>query len=93
MVVSKCTQLVHHRSTSFRCYLVIGLVCIGCTYEVWLVCLGEELFQELGPEFVEHLLQVDVGASVVMPQVCIQVREDLGVLGVHSTPGGGEELL
>lgn len=69
---------------------LLVIACINCTYEVWLVCLGEELFQELCPEIIEHLLQVNIGASVVMPQVLIQVREDLGVLGVHGTPGGGE---
>lgn len=82
---------MHHCSISFYCQLV--LACMSFTYEAWLVCLGEEPFQEPGPEFVEHLLQVDVGASVVMSQVRIEVREDMGILGIHNTPGGGEGLM
>lgn len=55
----------------------------GCTDEILLVCLVEELLQQLGPEFVQHLFQVDIGASVVVPQIREQVREDLGILGVY----------
>lgn len=55
--------------------------------------MGEELLQELGPEVVEHLLQVDVGASVVVPQVRVQFREHMGILGVDGAPGGGEGLV
>lgn len=54
----------------------------GCTYEILLVCLVEELLQQLGPEFVEHLFQVDIGASVIVLQILVQVGEDLGILGV-----------
>ncbi len=49
---------------------------------ILLVCLVEELLQQPGPEFVEHLLQVDIGASVIVPQIRVEVREDLGILGV-----------
>ncbi len=55
---------------------------VGCTYGVLLVCLVEELLQKPGPEFVEHLFQVDVGTSVIVPQIRVQVREDMGILGV-----------
>lgn len=63
------------------------------TYETRLVRPVEEPLQEPGPEFVEHLLQVDVGASVIVPQICVQVSEDLGILGVQGAPGGGEGFL
>ena len=46
----------------------------------------EELLQQPGPELVEHLLQVDIGASVVVPQIRVQVREDLGILGIYGAP-------
>lgn len=49
------------------------------------VCLVEEFLQQLGPEFIENLLQVDAGASVVALQIFVQVREDLGILGIYST--------
>lgn len=65
----------------------------GRTYETQVVRLVEEPLQELGPEFVEHLLQVDVGASVVVPKICVQVSEDLGIVGVQGAPGGGEGFL
>lgn len=57
------------------------------------VCLVEEFLQQLGPEFIEHLFQVDIGASVVDPQICVQVREDLGILGVYGTQSWSECLL
>lgn len=37
------------------------------TYKALLVCVVEKLLQEPDREFIEHLLQVDVGASVVAP--------------------------
>lgn len=51
------------------------------------VCLVEDFLQQLGPEIIEHLFQVDFGASVVAPQLCVQVREDLRILGVYGTEG------
>lgn len=48
-----------------------------------LVCLGEELLQQPGPEIVEHLFQVDLGALIVEPQIFVQVREEPGILGVY----------
>ena len=65
----------------------------GFTYEILLVSLVEELLQQLGPELIEHLFQVDVGASVVVPQIRVQLREDLGVLGVQEAPSWNESLL
>lgn len=44
----------------------IGLT-TGYTDKALLVPVIEKLLQELDPEFVEHLLQVDFGASVVAP--------------------------
>lgn len=44
----------------------IGLT-MGYTNRALLVSVIEKLLQELDPEFVEHLLQVDFGASVVAP--------------------------
>lgn len=38
---------------------------MGYTDKALLVCVVEKLLQELDPEFIEHLLQVDLGASVV----------------------------
>lgn len=37
------------------------------TNKALLVCVVEKLFQELDPEFVEHVLQVDFGTSIVAP--------------------------
>lgn len=60
---------------------------MGYTNKALLVCVVEKLLQEPDPEFVEHLLQVGVGASVVAPEIRVQVREDLSVLYVQSPPG------
>lgn len=66
----------------------------GCTCRgVLLVRMLEELLQQPGPELVEHLLQVDVGASVVVPQIRVKVGEDLPVLGVEEAVRLGESLL
>jgi len=66
---------------------------VGCTDGILLVCLVEELLQQPGPELVQHLFQVDVGASVVVPQIRVQVREDLGGLEVQQAPSLSESLL
>lgn len=66
-----------------------GRTCRG----VLLVRMLEELLQQPGPELVEHLLQVDVGASVVVPQIRVKVGEDLPVLGVEEAVRLGESLL
>lgn len=60
---------------------------MGYTDKALLVCVVEKLLQEPDPEFVEHLLQVDFGASVVAPDIRVQVGEDLSVLDVQSAPG------
>lgn len=56
-----------------------------CTYDMMLVCIGEDLLQQLGPEIVEQLLQVDLGALIVEPQIFVQVREEPGILRVYRT--------
>lgn len=66
---------------------------LSFTYEVLPVGLVEQLLQQSGPEVVEHLLQVDVGAAVVVPQLHVQFGEDLGILGVQGAPSWGECLL
>lgn len=67
-------------------YLLVVILCCTrktwCTYGILHVCLVEELLQQPGPEFVEHFFQVDIGASVIVPQIRVQVGEDLGILGV-----------
>lgn len=63
------------------------------TYVILLVRLEEELLQQLGPEFVEDFFEVDVGASVVVPQIRVELGENLGIQRVQRAPVRSERLL
>lgn len=63
------------------------------TYEVLSVGSLEQPLQQAGPELVERLLYVDVGAAVVPSQLRVQLSEHAGVLGVQETQHRGVGLL
>lgn len=63
------------------------------TYVVLFVCLVEELLQQLGPEFIQHLFQVDVRSSIILLQIDVEVREELRVVGVHGAQRPREALI
>lgn len=60
--------------------------------QLW-VQLPEEALQQAGPELCQRVLQVQVGAAVVEPQLGVQVPEGPGALRVQLAQGAGEGIL
>lgn len=55
--------------------------------------MEEQSLQKPCPEFIESFFQVEARASVVVPQICVELVEHRGILGVERPPGGHERLL